>query len=186
MTVVKDRWEQIRASWKNLAPRERLLLSIVGVFGGLLALYFVALNPFLTAQSRASESALTADSQLAAMIRLRREYDTAQAQLAAVEDQIRGNQDRRNVLTLLEALAKESGVSVEAMKDRRAGSNEAYREQRVEVSLKKITLEQAVRYLHSIESAERPFSIKSLRMKKRADGSKLLDVTFAVSSFEPI
>jgi len=186
MAVVKDRWEQIRASWKNLAPRERLLLSIVGVFGGVLALYFVALSPFLAAQSRASESALTADSQLAAMIRLRREYDSAQAQLAAVEDQIRGNQDRRNVLTLLEALAKESGVSVEAMKDRRAGSNEAYREQRVEVSLKKVTLEQAVRYLHSIESAERPFSIKSLRMKNRADGSKLLDVTFSVSSFEPI
>lgn len=183
---MKDRLEQIRAAWKSLAPRERLLLSIVGVFGGVFVFYFVALSPFLAAQGRASEASLTADSQLAAMIRLRREYDTAEAQLAAVEDQIRGNRDQRNVLTLLEALAKESGVSVEAMKDRRGGSNETYREQRVEVSLKKVTLEQAVRYLHSIESAERPFSIKSLRMKTRADASKLLDVTFSVSSFEPI
>ena len=65
-------------------------------------------------------------------------------------------------------------------------TNEAYREQRVEVSLKKVTLEQAVRYLHSIESTERPFSVKSLRMKSRPDSSNLLDMTFSVSSFEPI
>lgn len=183
---MKEWLERIGMTWTNFAPRERLLVSIVGAGASVFVAYFIVVSPFLAARNQAEGNVLSAESQLAAMIRLRREYDTAQARLSVLEERIRGNRDQRNVLTLLEALAKDADVSVQSMKDRRAGTNEAYREQRVEVSLKKVTLEQAVRYLHSIESTERPFSVKSLRMKTRADASNLLDVTFSVSSFEPI
>jgi hypothetical protein len=65
-------------------------------------------------------------------------------------------------------------------------SSERYRETKVEVVLKSVTLGQAVNYLHQIESAEQVLSVKSLRIRTRRDDSKLLDVTFTVSSFEPL
>ncbi|MFP6565325.1 MAG: type II secretion system protein GspM [Myxococcota bacterium] len=176
----------LRTFWRNLSGRERSLVSIVGVGGSALAVFFLGVSPILAAYHQSQEDVLGAESQLAAMVRLRHEYDTAHARLAALETRIQTNKDHRNVLTLLESLASKEGVTVESMKERRAGTNESYREQRVEVVLKNVTLEQAVKYLHGIESAKRPFSVKSLRLKNRSDDSKLLDVTFSVSSFEPI
>ena len=75
------------------------------------------------------------------------------------------------------------------MEERQAGENEQYSETKVEVSLKNVTLTQTVNYLHNIESSDRVLSVKSLRVrnnKKRAGDAELLDVTFTVSSFEPI
>ena len=59
-------------------------------------------------------------------------------------------------------------------------------ETRVEVDLKQVTLSQTTDYLHSIETSERLFAVKNMRIRTRSDGSDLLDVTFTVSSFEPI
>lgn len=173
-------------TWQNFAPRERLLLSIAGGSMAIVLVYLLAINPFLAARDEAAYDAQGADTQLEAMIRLRREYDNAKARLASLEARIRSNRDHRNMLTLLEALAGEAGVKVESMEERQSGTDDAYRETRVEVTLKKVTLEQVTKYLHSIESASRPFSIKSLRIKKRSDASQLLDADFSVSSFETI
>ena len=57
-------------------------------------------------------------------------------------------------------------------------------ETRVEVRLKKVTLEAAVSYLHAIESSDQLLTVKSLKMKNRTARSNLLDVTFNVSTFE--
>jgi len=71
------------------------------------------------------------------------------------------------------------------MEERQAGKDDHYIETKVEVALKNVTLNQAVKYLENIESANRQLSVKSLRIKGRQDRSQLLDVTFSVSSFEP-
>jgi hypothetical protein len=65
-------------------------------------------------------------------------------------------------------------------------SNDRYRETKVEVELKEVTLQQAVSYLHQIESSEQVLSVKSLRMRTRNDQASFLDVTFTVSTFEPL
>jgi hypothetical protein len=65
-------------------------------------------------------------------------------------------------------------------------SNDLYRETKVEVALKQVTLQQTVSYLHQLESSEEVLSVKSLRMRTRKDQPTFLDVTFTVSTFEPI
>jgi hypothetical protein len=49
-----------------------------------------------------------------------------------------------------------------------------------------VTLAQVVKYLHEIENAPQLLSIKSLRLRTRRDQPEMLDVTFTVSSFEPL
>ena len=120
------------------------------------------------------------------MQRLRREHDEVTQRLASVEQRIRSSAQNRNILTLLESLAKRSGVKVESMEERQAQANDRYRETKVEVELKSVTLTQTVEYLSQIEQSKQLLSIKSLRVKTRPDKSALLDVTFSVSSFQPI
>ena len=179
---------RLQTAWDDLSERERVL---VGTAGGLLLvalLWFAALAPILDLASSATSGVAAAESDLVAMKRLRREYDEVSARLGSVERRIQAKGQGRNILTLLESLAATSGVQVESLDPRQGASNDRYRETKVEVQLKGVTLGQLVDYLHNIESSAQLLSVKSLRVKTRSDATQnaLLDVTFAVSSFEPL
>ncbi|MFP8874967.1 MAG: type II secretion system protein GspM [Myxococcota bacterium] len=182
---MNDIWARILHAWNDLSGRERLLLSSAGAVVALMAVYMLAINPFLTASTQAQELAQSAELQLEAMVKMRGQYDAIQQRLVSVEERIHQDKKRRNMLTLLESLASKAAAKVDSMQEKRGGTNDAYREKKVEVSLKNVTLEQTVNYLYSIESADQLFTIKSMRIRTRSDGSNLLDVTFTVSSFEP-
>jgi type II secretory pathway component PulM len=183
---MKDLWPKLLAAWDNFSLRERMLLSVMGATALVFLLALVVINPMLGILDRGSQRIDSAEQQLQAMVRLERDYREVHGQLEALEEKIRGNKERRNVLTQLESLAATAELKVDAMQERQAANNEQYRETRVEVALKKVTLAQTTEYLHSIETSQRLFAVKSMRIRTRADGSDLLDVTFTVSSFEPI
>jgi general secretion pathway protein M len=177
--------DRIIGAFAGLAPRERLL---IGVAGGLLAIalvYLVIVGPILAAAERSEQRLATVDQQLRVMQRMRREYDDVQFRLSDVERRIRSG-SRGNLRTALEALARQATVKVESMEPQASPANDSYRETKVEVGLRGVTLAQTVNYLHQIESSEQVLSVKALRIRTRPDQPELLDVTFTVSSFEPL
>jgi type II secretory pathway component PulM len=187
---------RIQVLWDGLAPRERVL---VGSAGGALAvalLFFGLILPIQGAVTSAREAAEDASRELAQMQRMKREWDELSARLTTVESRIQGGGDGQNLLTLLESLAARAGVKPTSMEKRQSGESEQYEETKVEVSLKNVTLQQAVNYLASIETAAQPLSIKSLRIKRRSaagaagadsgGAADLIDVTFSVSGFKPL
>ena len=184
---------RIQVLWDGLAPRERVL---VGIAGGALAfaiLLFGIVMPVLSATATAAERARDAERELELMQRMRRDWDGLHGRLDAVETAIRSSRDGQNLLTLLESLAGRAGVKPTSMEKRQSGESQAYEETKVEVSLKNVTLQQAVSYLASIEEASQPLSVKSLRVKRRPGRARpgqdappdLIDVTFSVSAFKP-
>jgi hypothetical protein len=169
----------------NLSTRERLLVSSAGGLLAVAAVYFAAVVPVLAIGSRASARLETAEAQYQVVLRLREEYESVQRLLGGVEGRIqRGS--RGNLRTTLEGLATKSQVAIESMEPQTAPTNDRYRETKVEVSLKGVSLPQTVTYLHEIESSAELLTVKSLRIRTRADKPELLDVTFTVSSFERI
>jgi hypothetical protein len=72
------------------------------------------------------------------------------------------------------------------MEPQASPSHDRYRETKVEVGLREVTLAQAVSYLHEIEQTPQPLSVKALRIRTRQEKPEFLDVTFTVSSFEPL
>ena len=179
---------RLQSTWADLSQREQVLVGAAGGLGLLALLWFGVLSPLMGVASSASSGVGDAEQQLQAMKRLRREYDDVQGRLASIEKRIRAKGQNSNILTLLEALAATSGVKVESMDQRQAANNELYKETKVEVELKGVTLTQTVDYLHNIESSQQLLSVKSLRLKTRNEkvAPSLMDVTFAVSSFEPL
>ncbi len=185
---------RVRVLWEGLAFRERVL---VGVAGGALAfviLIFGLVMPVVAATERAVSGADQAQQQLVLMQRMKRDWDGLHGRLEGVESRIRASRQGQSLLTLLESLAARAGVKPTSMEKRQSGESERYEETKVEVSLKNVTLQQAVDYLASIESTTQPLSVKSLRIKRRASSRRaagepaadLLDVSFAVSSFRPL
>ena len=180
---MNDLVARVRDFVANLSPSERMLLSAVGGLVGLILVYVLAVAPVLSARSRALQRVDAAEQDLASIVRLRGEYDEVNGRLAAVEQRI-AQGPTGNIFTTLEALARQSAVTVDSMDPQPASPGGRYRETKVQVVLKAVTLAQMVSYLHGIESAPQLLSIKSLRVRTRADKPDLLDVTFTVSSFE--
>ncbi len=175
---------RVVAAFNALSLRERVLVSVVLALFGAALLFALVVNPLVRAATRSEERVLTADQQLRAMQRLRRDYDDVQHRLATVEGRIQSGA-RGNLRTTLETLAQRSSVKVESMEPQPSPEHEAYRETKVEVGLRGVTLAQTVSYLHQIEVAPQALSVKSLRMRTKPEQPELLDVTFTVSSFEP-
>jgi hypothetical protein len=158
-----------------------------------MVLFFGLVMPVIAATQSASSASENSERQLAMMLRMRHDWDVLHDRLRAVENQIEANRDGQNLLTLLESLASNAGVKPTSMEKRQSGESERYEETKVEVSLKSISLQQAIQYLASIESADQPLSVKSLRIKRRPgratapgqSAADLIDVTFSVSAFKP-
>jgi type II secretory pathway component PulM len=181
---MKAFWARLQAFYGNLAPRERLLVSLVGVLAAVLLGVAVVLQ-LLEAADRLDGRVAAAEQQLEAMTRLRREFDEVSGRLRAIEQRVQEG-PRGNLRTTLESLAQKADVKIESMEPQASPTHERYRETKVEVGLREVTLAQAVSYLHQIEQTPQPLSVKSLRIRTRPDKPELLDVTFTVSSFEPI
>jgi type II secretory pathway component PulM len=182
---MKKLWSRLRAAFDDLSDRERILVSVVGVLFVVLVFYFGIIRSSLGFRSDAQRRLTQAEQQLVVMSRLRREFDDVNERLTSVEQRIQ-NTARGNLRTTLESLASASQVKVESMEPQATPSNNRYRETKVEVALKQVTLQQTVSYLHQIETSDEVLSVKSLRMRTRQDSPDFLDVTFTVSIFEPI
>ena len=176
---------RLRAAFTALAPREKLFVSLAGGLLLLALLYVAVLNPLLGAIARTGSRREAAEQELRVMTRLRQEYDGLQGRLSDVERRIQES-PRGNLRSTLENLAREAQVAVESMEPQASPPGDKYRESKVEVTLEQVNLSQTVNYLHQIESSKQVLSVKSLRLRKRPDNPELLDVTFTVSSFEPL
>jgi type II secretory pathway component PulM len=182
---MKKLWIRLRTAFDDLSDRERILVSIVGALFVVLVIYFGVIQASLGLRGDAQHRLAQAEQQLKVMSRLRGEFDDVNDRLTSVEQRIQVG-TKGNLRTTLESLAQASRVKVESMEPQATPSNDLYRETKVEVELKEVTLQQAVSYLHQIESSEQVLSVKSLRMRTRKDKPSFLDVSFTVSTFEAI
>jgi type II secretory pathway component PulM len=175
---------RLRTYFANLSPRERVLVSGVGVLAAVLVAMALVFE-LLAVGDRLDDRRAAAAQQLEVMTRLRREFDDVNVRLRSVEERIQGGQ-RGNLRTTLEGLAQRANVKIESMEPQASPTHDRYRETKVEVGLREVTLAQAVSYLHEIETTPQPLSVKALRIRTRQEKPEFLDVTFTVSSFEPL
>lgn len=173
-------------AWTSLSARERILCGIAGGCLVFAILVVGIVQPLVALSSSIENRVEAAEQQLLVMNRLRHQYDAVNASLAKVEERILANHEKRNLLTLLESLASSSSIRVDSMEERKAQNDAKFKETRVEVKLKRVSLRDTVKYLHAIESSDRLLTVKSLRIKNRTDKSDLLDVSFHVSTFDTL
>jgi len=182
---VKELWRRLTAAFEGLSRNERLLVSVAGGLVLVTLLWLGVAKPLLAAARNAAQRAAAAEQQLEMVRALRARFDEVNGRLGAVEARIQSG-PQGEIFTTLEQMASQSAVKIDAMEPRTSPASAEYRETKVQVSLKGVTLAQVVGLLTRIDTAPQMLSIKSLRIRTRADKQDLLDVTFTVSSFEKI
>lgn len=182
---MKELWRRVTAAFEGLSRNERLLVSVAGGLLAVTLLWFGLAMPLLAAARNAARNAETAEQQVEMVRALRERFDEVNGRLGAVEARIQGG-PQGEIFTTLEQMASQSAVKIDSMEPRTSPASTEYRETKVQVALKGVTLAQVVGLLTRIDTAPQMLSIKSLRIRTRADKQDLLDVTFTVSSFEKI
>ena len=186
--------EQVRGAQAKAAefldkrtPRERQMLALMAIAVGLWLLYWLVQGLILSPMEDAKRTIAAREVALRQMRILQADYRRVQGQVSLLESQIRSGQ-QGNVLSMLEEMANEVQIKdkITSMDPRSTPPNDVYRESVIEVRLQKVNLKQLVDYLFKIENSGSFLKIKRLRLKTRSDDPGYLDVTFRVSSFEPI
>lgn len=179
---MKARWQAILVWWGQLAPREQMLVGAATSALLLVLIFLLGVSPLRATLDLAEERVRTRELDVELANELRRELGDVEARLSRVEARVRKG-PQGNLFTILERLATQSAVTMASVEPQAAPALDRYKESKVQVALKGVTLAQAVNFLHRIESADQLLSVKSLRLRTR-DRGDTLDATFSVSSFE--
>jgi len=169
------------------SPRERQMLALMAVAIGVWILYWLVQGLVVAPLENGKRAIEAREASLRQMRILQADYRSVQGQVSMLEMRIRSGQ-QGNVLSMLEEMAGEVQIKdkIASMDPRSTPPNDLYRESVIEVRLQQVNLKQLVDYLFKVENSGAFLKIKRLRLKTRSDDPGYLDVTFRVSSFEPI
>lgn len=170
--------------WSQLTPRDRVALSIGTAVVLVTALVFGVIAPYRSALSSLDTKIARRQTQVQEVANLGAEYRKLQRQLNEAEGRLSRNQNF-SLFTFLEAAVGRVATkeNLVYMRPQPPVSKEGYREESVEIKLEKLRLDQLVRFLYAVESAEAWLQVKNLRVRTRFDNKSLLDAVMTVSSY---
>lgn len=112
-------------------------------------------------------------------------YQEARAQLIATEKLLAGGFDS-SIATTMESLASKVGIAdrIDSLKEKPTAASDVLDEVTVDVRLKKVSLNDLIKYLQSIEQdPNKLLRLKKLEIKPRYDNKTQLDSSFSISTY---
>ncbi|MBI3994954.1 MAG: type 4a pilus biogenesis protein PilO [Nitrospirae bacterium] len=172
----------------RITSRERLYLLAGGfaMLGLLLYGVYSAGATYLDRMKGLDRLIRQKQEAMTTLDQIRREYVRIKGRIGALDERIRKDQGQFSLLSFLESLAGTADVRsrIAYMRPQAAVPMDPYREISVEMKIENVTLDQAVRFLSSIEQAPHVLKIRNLHFRTRYANPQFLDVTFLVSTYE--
>lgn len=170
--------------FSNMQPRERMFIGGAGAALLVFLLFKLAIDPMLRRSADLDRQIVTARRQLNELRTMQQEYVHQKSVVDTINTQLKRQQNFA-IFSRLEELAGQTGIrdKILHMKPMVSTPSDVYNEEQVEVKMDGVTLDQLVRYLHQIESAQQLLKIKRLDVKPRLDNRQILGATFRVSAF---
>jgi general secretion pathway protein M len=124
--------------------------------------------------------------QLEEARRLQQEYFTLQRVLTTAEKKLAGTARGFSLFSFIEDITTRTGIreNLVSMRPQTPQVQGDFKEELVEIRLERIGLEQMVKFLHAIESADTTLQVKNVRIKPRFDNRTQLDTVLIVSSLQ--
>jgi general secretion pathway protein M len=172
----------------RLSDREKLFVFSGAAILLFLVLWLGVIGPYRKGMELAEIHIVSRQRQLDEVRLLQQEYVSLQRELAATEKKIIGTAQGFSLFSYVEDAAQRLGVrdNLVSMRPQTPQLHGDFREESVEIRLEKIGLDQLVRFLYSIESADAALQIKTMRIKPRFDDRRQLDTVLVVSSLQRI
>ncbi|HEX9874679.1 MAG TPA: type II secretion system protein GspM [Deferrimonas sp.] len=168
----------------NLSPRDRNAL-LIGLAAVLLAVFYLGIvSPYQSAIARLDSQIASRQRQLQEVQVLRQRYLSLQGELTQAER--RGVSNRNfSLFSFVENLTGQiaSRENLVYMRPQPVAVKDEYKEESVEIKLEKIALDQLVRILYQIDTADAFLQVKNLRLKIRFDNKAQLDAVLTISAY---
>jgi general secretion pathway protein M len=169
----------------NLSPRDRNAL-LIGLAAVLLAVFYLGIvSPYQSAIARLDSQIASRQRQLQEVQVLRQKYLSLQGELTQAER--RGVSNRNfSLFSFVENLTGQiaSRENLVYMRPQPVAVKDEFKEESVEIKLEKIALDQLVRILYQIDTADAFLQVKNLRLKIRFDNKAQLDAVLTISAYE--
>lgn len=173
---------KMRDRLDKLDPRERRLLSLLGVVFGVMVLLGA---PLLLTSSLASKRDENAELR-EAIAAIKEGRETVRARTIKREAMVARYANKAPALAgLLEKAAREQQIEIPESQDRpEVPHGKKYVERGVVVRLRKVTMLSLARMLEMLEQQKMPISIGRLNIRKRGGEHDSYDVEIGVSAFD--
>jgi len=169
---------------ERLTPREKVVLAVATVVLTLTILIAGILLPYQGAMARLDQRIASRQEQLLEARSLVQRIRGMQDEVAIAERKLQAAQAAPLVSTLEGLVATMVGKETFfAIRPQPSTAPQGFRQEKVEMQLEKVRLDQLVRLLYAIDSAKSSLQTESVKMRPRFEDPALLDVTLVVSSF---
>lgn len=169
---------------ERFSPREKLALAVAGIVVILTILIAGVILPYRTALARLDQRMASRQGQLLEARSLAQRIKGRQGEVAATEHKLSAASSAPLVATLEGLVGEIAGKEkLLGIRPQPVTAPAGFRQEKVEMQLEKVRLEQLVQLLHAIDSAKSALQSDSLKMRPRFEDPALLDVTLVVSSF---
>lgn len=169
---------------ESLSPREKVVVVVAGIVVLLTFLVAGIILPYRAAIARLDQRIVSRQGQLAEARILVERIRGLQGEMATTERKLAAT-PATPLLAILEGLVAEIAGKERflGVRPQPATAPAGFRQEKVEMQLEKVRLEELVRLLHAIDTAKAALQTDSVKIRPRFEDPGLLDVTLVVSSF---
>jgi general secretion pathway protein M len=169
---------------ERFSPREKLALGVAAAVVSLTVLIAGIILPYRAALVRLDQRIASRQGQLLEARTLVQRIKGMQGEVAAMERKLSAAPAAPLLATLEGLIAETAGKEkLLAIRPQPSTAPAGFRQEKVEMQLEKVRLEQLVQLLHAIDSAKSILQSDSVKIRPRFEDPALLDVTLIVSSF---
>lgn len=168
----------------RLSRREQIVVTVGGAAALLIVLVAGVILPYRSAIQRLDERIAARRTQIVEARQLAERIKAMQTEAAIAERRLSPAQPLVLVPTLEALVTRVAGRDrLIATRPQPATPPAGFRQERVEVQLEKLRLDQLVRLLNAVDTADAALQTDALKVRPRYEDPALLDVTLSVSAF---
>ena len=177
-----------RIQTERLSRRERKYLMAAAALTAALLVYgiFSAASGYMSRMKSLDRLIAQKREAMAHLAQIREEHERLQKRVGDLNAQMQQDKGRFSLLSFLEAQSGAAGIrsQIAYMRPQAVVLAEPYRETSVEMKIDNLSLDQAVRFLSSIEQSPHVLRIKNLHFRTRYANPQYLDLNFLVSAYD--
>jgi len=174
--------DNVFAAFSELPFAQKILaLGVVGVL--ILLVLFLPLSLVSSKVGSLKKEISTAQKGYSQVIDKIADYQKAKAKIESLEGQY-GRGGGGALTTRIENLAKQSGLTVDQVKDKAPTETDYLEINSLEVKLSNVNLSQLMDLLYNLENDKSaPMRVRRIEIKPKSNNRQILDVSFEVATF---
>ena len=178
ITMFKERW-------RNLAQRERVIVTIGGIVIAASLVFLIVVDPLLAKIDKLERQTIRKVKERVELASLAAEYAKKQARLTKLEQRMPPANAQFSLLAFMEGAAASVQIRdrISGMQPQTPTAIQGYAETAVDLRLDGVQLPQLLALLVAIEQAPYDVQVRHLQIRPKFDNPANLDATLRIVSY---